>query len=325
MTNASVFAYVADGKNGLRVLAAGLGERDGGRVRLQPAAAPKLIATYHTHEPALAISKGLDRDRAVDESGNQVAVFGRRGGRPFNLEEMQRMYPARRQGRQGRCGRCPDRGRRRQRHAAPATRSGCPAPLEPRSRSGAQSMSDDDASRIGCQTATIILDSPVDAARRPRSARSSAAARSAPPCAFRAKELGLAALVIDYRRPDEAHPRLREGQADPARLRRRRHDAVPRRRRARRRAAVRADRQGSDGASEWKSLYRKYSVPAQVGVELLRTRAAGRRRLAGGRRGITTRSRTQTLSSPGTSCSRSDAACRGGSTFPATCRTSPCG
>jgi hypothetical protein len=28
----------------------------------------------------------------VDESGNQVAVFGRRGGRPLNLAEMQRMY-----------------------------------------------------------------------------------------------------------------------------------------------------------------------------------------------------------------------------------------
>jgi hypothetical protein len=51
-----------------------------------------LIATFQTKGPALAISKGLDRDRAVDESGNQVAVFGRRGARPFTLEEMQRMY-----------------------------------------------------------------------------------------------------------------------------------------------------------------------------------------------------------------------------------------
>ena len=40
----------------------------------------------------MAISKGIDRDRAVDESGNQIAVFGRRGARPFNFEEMQRMY-----------------------------------------------------------------------------------------------------------------------------------------------------------------------------------------------------------------------------------------
>jgi hypothetical protein len=28
----------------------------------------------------------------VDESGNQLAVFGRRGARPFNLEELRRMY-----------------------------------------------------------------------------------------------------------------------------------------------------------------------------------------------------------------------------------------
>jgi hypothetical protein len=41
---------------------------------------------------ALAISKGLDRDRAVDESGNQLAVFGRIGARPLNQIEQQRMY-----------------------------------------------------------------------------------------------------------------------------------------------------------------------------------------------------------------------------------------
>ena len=40
----------------------------------------------------MAISKGLDRDRAVDESGNQIGVFGRVGARPLNLEEQQRMY-----------------------------------------------------------------------------------------------------------------------------------------------------------------------------------------------------------------------------------------
>jgi hypothetical protein len=42
---------------------------------------PKLIATARTKGPDLAISKGIDRDRAVDESGNQLAVFGRRGAR----------------------------------------------------------------------------------------------------------------------------------------------------------------------------------------------------------------------------------------------------
>jgi hypothetical protein len=57
-----------------------------------PRPTPKLIASYRTHGPALAISKGTDRDRAVDESGNQLAVFGRRGARPFNREEMERLY-----------------------------------------------------------------------------------------------------------------------------------------------------------------------------------------------------------------------------------------
>jgi hypothetical protein len=41
---------------------------------------------------ALAISEGVDRDRAVDESGNQISVFGRVGARPLNLEEQRRMY-----------------------------------------------------------------------------------------------------------------------------------------------------------------------------------------------------------------------------------------
>jgi hypothetical protein len=34
----------------------------------------------------------LDRDRVADESGNQTVVFGRRGTRPFHLDEMQRFY-----------------------------------------------------------------------------------------------------------------------------------------------------------------------------------------------------------------------------------------
>jgi hypothetical protein len=51
-----------------------------------------LVATKKLGGIALAMSKGLDRDRAVDESGNQVSVFGRLGSRPFTLEEQQRMY-----------------------------------------------------------------------------------------------------------------------------------------------------------------------------------------------------------------------------------------
>jgi hypothetical protein len=56
-----------------------------------PRPRPVLIATFKTKGEALGISKGLDRDRAVDESGNQVSVFGRRGARPFNYEEIIRM------------------------------------------------------------------------------------------------------------------------------------------------------------------------------------------------------------------------------------------
>ena len=40
----------------------------------------------------MAVSRGLDRDRVVDETGNQTVVFGRRGSRPFHLDEMEKFY-----------------------------------------------------------------------------------------------------------------------------------------------------------------------------------------------------------------------------------------
>lgn len=92
MTNVSLFAYVADGHNGLRVIQLTSPESVPGNFGFSPRPNPELIATKHTHGPALAVSKGLDRDRAVDESGNQLAVFGRRGARPLNFAEMMRMY-----------------------------------------------------------------------------------------------------------------------------------------------------------------------------------------------------------------------------------------
>jgi hypothetical protein len=49
------------------------------------------IAHYPMHD-ARMISEGLDRDRAVDESGQQVAVFGRRGARPFTRAEAERLF-----------------------------------------------------------------------------------------------------------------------------------------------------------------------------------------------------------------------------------------
>jgi hypothetical protein len=91
MTNASLFAYVADGKNGLRILQLTSPETMPNYAGFSPRPEPQLIATYKTKGEALAVSKALDRDRAVDESGNQIAVFGRRGARPFTFEETQRM------------------------------------------------------------------------------------------------------------------------------------------------------------------------------------------------------------------------------------------
>jgi hypothetical protein len=91
-TNASLFAYVADGHHGLAVLQLTSPATTPGYLGFSPRPAPRLIATRHTHGPALALSKGLDRDRAADESGNQVSVFNRIGARPLNGEEMRRLY-----------------------------------------------------------------------------------------------------------------------------------------------------------------------------------------------------------------------------------------
>jgi hypothetical protein len=92
MVSSSLFAYIADGKNGLRVVQLFSPQTNPGFLGFSPRPAPKLISTHRTAGPALAESKGIDRDRAVDESGNQLAVFGRRGARPFNQKEMERMY-----------------------------------------------------------------------------------------------------------------------------------------------------------------------------------------------------------------------------------------
>ena len=92
MTNGSGFAYVADGKNGLRVVQVISANETPGAYGFTPRPTPLLVSTYTTHGPAMALSRGLDRDRAVDETGNQLGVFGRRGARPFNREEQQRLY-----------------------------------------------------------------------------------------------------------------------------------------------------------------------------------------------------------------------------------------
>jgi hypothetical protein len=91
-TNASLFAYVADGKNGLKVLQLTSPDSQPGFYGFSPDPKPELIAWWPTKWPALALSKGLDRDRGVDETGNQIAVFGRLGSRPFTADEQRAFY-----------------------------------------------------------------------------------------------------------------------------------------------------------------------------------------------------------------------------------------
>jgi hypothetical protein len=89
---ASMYALVADGKNGLRVLQMISPDREPNAYGFTPRPKPLLIATYPTKHPALSVSRGLDRDRVVDETGGQTVVFGRRGARPFHLDEMRKFF-----------------------------------------------------------------------------------------------------------------------------------------------------------------------------------------------------------------------------------------
>ena len=91
-TNASLFAYVADGKNGMKVLQLTSPSSQPNFYGFSPQPKPELIAWARTPTPALAMSKGLDRDRAVDETGGQIAIFGRLGSRPFTRPEMERFF-----------------------------------------------------------------------------------------------------------------------------------------------------------------------------------------------------------------------------------------
>jgi hypothetical protein len=91
-TNASAFAYVADGRNGMKVIQLTSPSSQPNYYGFSPAPKPELIAWARTPWPAFAISKGIDRDRAVDESGKQIAVFGRLGSRPFTRAEMEKLF-----------------------------------------------------------------------------------------------------------------------------------------------------------------------------------------------------------------------------------------
>lgn len=93
ITYTSQFAYVADGHNGLRVIQLTSPETPGNagfNVRPQP----MLVASWPAPEEGeiLCVAEGVDRDRAIDEAGNQLAVFGRVGARPLNLAEQRKLY-----------------------------------------------------------------------------------------------------------------------------------------------------------------------------------------------------------------------------------------
>lgn len=91
-TNASLFAYVADGRGGLKVIQLTAPDSQPKFYGFSPEPRPELIARYPTASPALSLSRPLERDRGVDETGGQVAVFGRLGSRPLNYQEMRRLY-----------------------------------------------------------------------------------------------------------------------------------------------------------------------------------------------------------------------------------------
>ena len=91
-TNASLFAYVADGRNGLKVLQLTSPSSQPNFYGFSPDPKPELIAWRGTRWPVQSVAKGLERDRAVDETGGQIAVLGRKGSRPFTLPEMQKFY-----------------------------------------------------------------------------------------------------------------------------------------------------------------------------------------------------------------------------------------
>ncbi|PLW81874.1 hypothetical protein CWI75_13445 [Kineobactrum sediminis] len=91
-TNASLFAYIADGASGLKVVQLTSPSSQPKFYGFSPEPSPELIARYATKSPALSLSRGLERDRGVDETGGQMAVFGRIGARPLSLDEMRKLY-----------------------------------------------------------------------------------------------------------------------------------------------------------------------------------------------------------------------------------------
>jgi hypothetical protein len=92
VTYNSLFAYIADGKNGMRVVQL-MSPETPGYEGFSTRPTPRLIGTYRPpHGKIINVSRALDRDRAVDENGNQIGVFGRVGARPLNEKEQHGLF-----------------------------------------------------------------------------------------------------------------------------------------------------------------------------------------------------------------------------------------
>lgn len=89
--NASTFAFVADGHNGLRIVRLIEPPEVEGHLGFSPQPKPKLIGSYKTRGPAVAIADGMMRDRATDEDGNQIGVGGRLGSHPLHKEDIDKL------------------------------------------------------------------------------------------------------------------------------------------------------------------------------------------------------------------------------------------
>lgn len=92
ITVQSYFAYVADGENGFHVVQLTSPDYTPGIGGFAVKPTPKWIAYRETNGPCVMVEEGIDRDRGVDESGNQLSVYGRIGSLPLTKEEATRMY-----------------------------------------------------------------------------------------------------------------------------------------------------------------------------------------------------------------------------------------
>ncbi|MHB2016192.1 MAG: hypothetical protein ACYCW6_04520 [Candidatus Xenobia bacterium] len=92
-TYASYFAYVADGKNGMRVIRLTEADQTPGHLGWSPEPVPELIATYmpENHQPALCVAEPNRRDRVTDESGHQLAMSSRLGSHVLLADDMKKL------------------------------------------------------------------------------------------------------------------------------------------------------------------------------------------------------------------------------------------